>query len=130
MHRVLQPEGWPRPRGYSNGIVASGRTIHVAGQIGWDREGRLVGDDIVSQTRQALRNILEVLAVDGATAAHIVRLNWYVTSRADYLAARLGLGVVYREVMGGSYPAMTAVEVSALIEAGAVVELEATAVVP
>ena len=129
-HRVLHPEGWPRPRGYANGIVASGRTIHVAGQIGWDREGRLVGPDIVSQTRQALRNIVDVLAVDGARAEHIVRLTWYVTSRADYVAARLGIGVAYREVMGAHYPAMTAVEVSALVEPGAVVEIEATAVVP
>ncbi len=130
MHRVLQPEGWPRPRGYSNGIVASGRTIYVAGQIGWDRDGRLVGADITSQARQALRNILEVLAVDGARAEHVVRLTWFVTSRADYLAARIGLGVVYREVMAGNYPSMTAVEVSALIEPGALVEIEATAVIP
>lgn len=130
MHRVLQPEGWPRPRGYSNGIVASGRTIYVAGQIGWDRDGRLVGADITSQARQALRNILEVLAVDGARAEHVVRLTWFVASRADYLAARIGLGVVYREVMAGNYPSMTAVEVSALIEPGALVEIEATAVIP
>ncbi len=129
-HRVLHPEGWPRPRGYANGIVASGRTIFVAGQIGWDREGRLVGPDIVSQARQALRNIVEVLAVDGARVEHIVRLTWYVTSRADYVAARLGIGVAYREVMGTHYPSMTAVEVSALVESGAVVEIEATAVVP
>lgn len=130
MHRTLQPAGWPRPRGYANGISATGRIISVAGQIGWDATGRLVGSDIVAQSRQALANIVAVLAEDGARAEHIVRLTWYVTSRADYLAASEPLGAAYRAVIGKHYPAMTAVEVSSLMESGAVVEIEATAVVP
>lgn len=130
MHRTLQPDGWPRPRGYANGISATGRIIMVAGQIGWDESGRLVGADLVAQSRQALRNILAVLAADGATAEHLVRLTWYVTDRAAYHAAAIPLGVAYRQVIGKHYPAMTAVEVSGLMEPGAVVEVEATAVVP
>jgi enamine deaminase RidA (YjgF/YER057c/UK114 family) len=102
----------------------------VAGQIGWDEGGKLVGDDIASQSRQALRNIVAVLATDGATPEHLVRLTWYVTSRAAYLAAAIPLGVAYRQVIGKHYPAMTAVEVSSLMEPGALVEIEATAIVP
>ncbi len=129
-HRILQPEGWIRPRGYSNGISATGRTISVAGQIGWDAQQRLVGPDLVAQARQALANIVAILGADGAGPEHLVRLTWYVTDRAAYLAASESLGAAYREVMGRHFPAMTAVEVSALMEAGAVVEIEATAVVP
>lgn len=129
-HRILQPEGWARPRGYANGVSASGRTIFVAGQIGWDAEQRLAGDDLVSQARQALRNIVAILAADGARPEHLVRLTWYVTDRAAYLAASKPLGEIYRELIGRHYPAMTAVEVSALMEVGALVEVEATAVVP
>jgi enamine deaminase RidA (YjgF/YER057c/UK114 family) len=129
-HRILQPDGWARPKGYANGVSASGRTIYVAGQIGWNAEQRLVDGDLVAQAKQALLNIVAVLAVDGAKPEHIVRLTWYVTSRAEYLAAAAPLGAEYREVIGRHYPAMTAVEVSALMEAGAVVEIEATAVVP
>lgn len=129
-HRILQPDGWPRPRGYSNGISAIGRTIHVAGQIGWDTEERLAGDGIVRQTRQALRNIVAVLAADGASPEHLVRLTWYITDRAAYLASGRALGEVYREEIGDHYPAMSAVQVSALMEPGAVVEIEATAIVP
>jgi len=130
MHRILQPDEWPRPRGYSNGISASGRTIFVAGQIGWDAAQQLVGTDIVSQTKQALQNIVDVLATDGAEPAHLVRLTWYVTDRAVYLKESAAIGVVYREVIGRHFPAMSAVEVSSLMEAGALVEIEATAVVP
>lgn len=129
-HRILLPEGWARPKGYANGIAARGRTIFVAGQIGWDAQQRLVGDDLVAQARQALVNIVAVLAADGARPEHLVRLTWYVTSRRDYLAAGDPLGAAYREVIGRHYPAMSAVEVSALMEPGAVVEIEATAVVP
>ncbi len=129
-HRVLQPESWPRPRGYANGVSAVGRTIFVAGQIGWNAQQQLVGSDLVSQARQALLNILVVLAEDNARAEHLVRLTWYVTNRTQYLNASTELGVVYREVLGRHYPAMSAVEVSALMEEGAVVEVEATAVVP
>lgn len=129
-HRNLQPDGWARPKGYSNGISARGRTIVLAGQIGWDAQQRLVGSDLVTQARQALRNIVDILAEDGARPEHIVRLTWYVTDRAEYLAAGAELGVTYREVLGKHFPAMTAVEVNALMEADAVVEIEATAVVP
>jgi len=129
-HRILQPNGWARPKGYANGVSASGRTIYVAGQIGWDAQQKLVPGDLVAQARQALANIVAVLAVDGAKPEHIVRLTWYVTSRADYLAAAEPLGAAYRDVIGRHFPAMTAVEVSALMEAGAVIEIEATAVVP
>jgi enamine deaminase RidA (YjgF/YER057c/UK114 family) len=128
-HRVLQPDGWPRPRGYANGISATGRTIFVAGQIGWDAQQRVVPGGMVPQAEQALRNILEVLAVDGARAEDITRLTWYVTDRTAYLAASTALGEVYRAVMGKHFPAMSAVEVTALMESEAVVEIEATAVV-
>ncbi len=129
-HRILQPAGWARPKGYANGVAASGRTIYVAGQIGWDSQQKLVSSDLVAQARQALINIAAVLDVDGAKPEHIVRLTWYVTSRDDYLAAAEPLGAAYREVIGRHFPAMTAVEVSALMEPGAVIEIEATAVVP
>lgn len=128
--RSLHPEGWPRPRGYSNGVSARGRQIFVAGMVGWDREERMVGDDLVTQARQALRNIVTVLACDGARPEHLVRLTWYVVDRDVYRAAAGPLGEAYREIMGRHFPAMTAVEVSALVEPGAVVEIEATAVVP
>ena len=128
--RVLQPEGWPRPRGYANGMSASGRTIYLAGQVGWDAGQRLVDGGIVEQARQALANIVAILAADGARPEHLVRLTWYVTDRAEYLAAGPALGAMYRELLGRHFPAMSAVEVKALMEAGAVVEIEATAVVP
>lgn len=129
-HRTLQPEGWPPPRGFANGISARGRQVHVAGQIGWDASGRLVGGDLVPQARQALRNILDVLACDGARAEHVVRLTWYVVDREAYLAAGPALGLAYRDVMGRHYPAMSVVQVTALLERDALVEIEATAVVP
>lgn len=130
IHRILQPEGWARPRGYANGVSAAGRTIVVAGQIGWDGAQRLVAADLVGQARQALRNIVAILAEDGARPEHLVRLTWYVTDRAAYLAAGPALGEAYREVIGRHFPAMTAVEVTALMEPDAVVEIEATAIVP
>ena len=129
-HRILQPSGWPRPRGYSNGISARGRQVYVAGQIGWDSEGVLAGADLVTQARQALRNIVDILATDGARPEHIVRLTWYVVNRQAYLDSSGPLGEAYREVIGSHYPAMSAFEVSALMESGALVEIEATAVVP
>lgn len=128
--RTLQPDGWPRPRGYANGISASGRTIFVAGQIGWDAQQRIVAGGMVAQAQQALANIVAILAVDGARAEHVARLTWYVTDKAAYLAAAAELGAVYRAVFGKHFPAMSAVEVTALMEPGAVVEIEATAVVP
>jgi enamine deaminase RidA (YjgF/YER057c/UK114 family) len=129
-HRVLQPEDWPRPRGYANGVSARGRQLFIAGQIGWDVSQRLVPGGLVPQARQALENILAVLAVDGARAEHLVRLTWYLTDRATYLAEAKALGAAYRAVLGTHFPAMTAIEVTALMEPGAVVEIEATAVVP
>ena len=128
--RTLQPDGWPRPRGYANGVSAAGRMIFVAGQVGWDAQQRIVPGGFVAQARQALENIVAVLACDGAHAEHLVRLTWYVTSKAEYLAAGPALGAAYREVLGKHFPAMSAVEVTALMEPGAVVEIEATAVVP
>lgn len=130
MHRTLQPNGWPRPRGYANGISARGRMIHVAGQIGWNAQQQIVSADFVEQAKQAMRNIVEVLACDGATPEHLVRLTWYVTDRDRYLAGGVELGEAYREIFGRNFPAMSAVQVSALMEADAVVEIEATAIVP
>jgi enamine deaminase RidA (YjgF/YER057c/UK114 family) len=129
-HHILQPDGWARPKGYANGVSARGRAIFLAGQIGWDAQQRMVGHDLVTQAKQALHNIVAILAADGATPEHVVRLTWYVTNRSAYLAAGTELGAAYREVMGRHFPAMTAVEVSSLMEADAVVEIEATAVVP
>ena len=129
-HRVLQPDQWPRPSGYSNGIAAQGTQLFLAGQVGWDVSGRIVSDDFVTQAAQALRNIVAILGAGGARPEHIVRLTWYVTDRALYLGNTAALGRVYREIIGAHYPAMTAVEVSALMEPRAVVEIEATAVIP
>lgn len=130
MHRTLQPDGWPRPRGYANGVSARGRHIHVAGQIGWNAQQHMVSADFVEQATQAMRNIVAVLACDGATPDHLVRLTWYVTDREQYIASGAALGEAYREVFGRVYPAMSAVQVRALMEADALVEIEATAVVP
>ena len=126
---ILQPPGWARPRGYANGIAATGRMVFVAGQIGWNAGCEFESDDLVAQTAQALRNIVAVLAEAGALPAHIVRMTWYVTDRAEYIRRAKELGAVYREIIGGHYPAMTAVEVSALIEGRAQVEIEVTAVI-
>jgi len=128
--RVLHPEGWPRPSGYANGISASGRTIFVAGQVGWDAQQRLVSGGLVAQASQALANIVTILALDEARPEHIVRLTWYVTERVEYLASSAMLGAAYRDLIGRHFPAMSAVEVQALMVPGAVVEIEATAVVP
>jgi enamine deaminase RidA (YjgF/YER057c/UK114 family) len=130
MHRTLQPDGWPRPRGYANGISARGRQIHVAGQIGWNAQQQMVSADFVEQAQQAMRNIVEVLACDGATPEHLVRLTWYVTDRDQYIESGAALGAAYREIFGRVYPAMSAVQVCALMEEDAVVEIEATAIVP
>lgn len=130
-HRALLPPGWPRPKGYANGVAAaSGRFVFVAGMIGWDAQGCFPDGGLVPQARLALRNIVEVLAEGGARPEHIVRMTWYVTSRRDYLAAAREIGAAYRELIGSYTVAMTAVEVSALMEEQAVVEIEVTAVVP
>jgi enamine deaminase RidA (YjgF/YER057c/UK114 family) len=128
--KTLQPPGWAAPKGYANGIAARGRLVFVAGQVGWNAAQALESDDFVAQATQALRNVAAVLQEGGATPAHVVRMTWYVTDRREYLASLPALGKAYREIMGRHYPAMTAVEVSALVEEGARVEIEATAVVP
>jgi len=128
--QILQPPGWPRPRGYSNGILARGRTIHVAGQIGWDESGEIVSDDFAVQFRQVLDNTLAVLAEAGAGPEHVVRMTGYVTDRDEYLAAGRALGAIWKEHMGRNYPAMAFVIVQGLIEPRAKVEIETTAVLP
>jgi enamine deaminase RidA (YjgF/YER057c/UK114 family) len=130
MSRRLEPAGWKPPRGYANGIEAQGRLVFVAGQVGWGPDGVMVGADLVSQARQALRNIEAVLACAGALPAHVTRLTWYVADLGEYRRERRRLGEAYREVMGDHYPAMTLVQAGALLEEGARVEIEATAVVP
>jgi enamine deaminase RidA (YjgF/YER057c/UK114 family) len=127
---VLQPPGWPRPKGYANGLVGRGRLVFVAGQIGWDAKERVVSDDLVAQARQALSNVLAVVAEAGGGPEHIARLTWYVTDRAEYVERRRELGHAYRAVMGDAYPAMSLLEVKGLLEPGAVVEIEATALLP
>lgn len=127
---VLQPAGWPRPSGYSNGMMAEGRILHIAGQIGWDPVSLTVAADLVAQVRQALQNIVAVLGAGGASASHVVRLTWYVTDLDDYRAARREIGRAFRDVFGSHYPPMSLLQVSGLLEPGAVVEIEATAVVP
>ncbi|MCW1969112.1 MAG: RidA family protein [Anaerolineae bacterium] len=130
MIKILQPPDWARPRGYSNGIAARGTLVFVAGQIGWDADCQFHSDDMVEQTDQALKNIVAVLAEAGAEAQHITRMTWYVTSKDEYLAGGKALGKVYRRWMGDHYPVMTAVQVVALIEDRAKVEIEVTAVIP
>ncbi len=125
---ILQPAGWARPRGYANGVAAEGRQVFVSGQIGWDAEQRIVSDDFAAQARQALANIVAVLAEAGAKPEHLVRLTWYVTSRDEYNAALAATGAGYRELIGRHYPAMSVVVVAALLEPRAKVEIEATAV--
>ncbi len=127
---ILQPPGWPRPKGYSAGVAARGTIVFVSGQIGWDERGRFHARDIAAQTRAALRNVVEVLAEAGARPEHVARMTWYVTDKREYLAAQRAIGEAYRDVMGRHFPAMTVVEVSALVEDAAKVEIEATAVVP
>ena len=127
---ILQPPGWPRPKGYSNGISAAGRLIFTAGIIGWDEREMLVSHRIEEQFGQALRTILAILAEDGAGPEHVVRMTCYVTDRDDYIARRDELAPVWKSIMGAHYPAMALVEVKGLVEKGALVEIEATAVVP
>ncbi len=128
--QILQPPGWPRPKGYANGVLAEGRLLFVAGQIGWDAEQRIVAGGLAGQTERALRNVVAVLREGGAGPEHIARMTWYVTDKRTYHAAQAEVGQAYRAVIGAHYPAMTLVEVAGLLEPGAVVEIEATAVVP
>ena len=128
--QVLQPPGWARPRGYANGVAASGRTVYVSGMIGWDAQGQFHTDDFAGQVRQALQNVVAVLAEAGALPEHIVRMTWYVLDKQEYVAAYPHIGVAYREIIGKHFPAMTAVQVAGLIEDRAKVEIEVTAVLP
>jgi enamine deaminase RidA (YjgF/YER057c/UK114 family) len=128
MHRPLQPEGWPRPAGYANGVVARGRMIFLAGQVGWNAEGRFESDDLIAQIAQALRNVVAVLLCEGAGPEHVTNLVWYFLDKREYVNRLAEVGKVYREIMGKNFPAMTAVQVSALIEDRAKVEIQATAV--
>ena len=129
-HRILQPEGWARPVGYANGIEARGRTVFVGGQIGWNSQCRFEIHDLPGQVRQALENVLAVLAEAGAGPEHITTMTWYVTDRKAYSAALKEIGVAWKATMGRNFPAMAVVEVSGLIEDEALVEIQATAVVP
>ncbi len=128
--QVLLPEGWPRPKGYANGVAASGRQVFIAGMIGWDAHGVFHSDDFAGQARQALQNIVDVLREAGGKPEHIVRMTWYVTDKREYLAAGREIGQTFRELIGSYNAAMTAVEVTALMEDRAKVEIEATAVIP
>jgi enamine deaminase RidA (YjgF/YER057c/UK114 family) len=126
----LQPANWPRPTGYASGVAAKGKMVFVSGMIGWDAQGVFRAPDLAGQVRQALANIVTVLAEAGARPEHIVRMTWYVVDKREYVAAYPRIGVAYREIIGRHFPAMTAVEVAALIEDAAKVEIEVTAIIP
>jgi enamine deaminase RidA (YjgF/YER057c/UK114 family) len=128
--KTLLPPGWPRPSGFSNGISAEGRTVFTAGIIGWDETGALVAPDLAGQLRQILLNTLAILAEDGAGPEHIVRMTWYVVDIDEYRLSLAAIGAAYKEIMGRNFPAMAVVEVGALVEPGARIEIESTAVVP
>ena len=128
--QVLLPPGWPRPKGYSNGVVARGRQVFIAGMVGWDEHGVFAGDDFASQARKALQNIVDVLREADGKPEHIVRMTWYVLDKHEYLAAGREIGQAFREIIGSYNAAMSAIQVSALIEDKARVEIEATAVIP
>ncbi len=127
--KILQPAGWPRPSGYSNGVAASGVVVFVAGQVGWNAQQQFDTDDLVAQIRQALTNVNAVLAEAGALPQHITRMTWYLVDKREYLERSAEIGAVFRELVGGYQAAMTAVEVSGLIEDRAKVEIEVTAVI-
>ena len=130
MHEILQPEGWAKPVGYANGVAARGRLVFVGGQVGWTGQSKFETDDLVGQVRQTLQNVVAILAEGGAGPEHITSMTWYFTDKAEYLANLKGIGEAYRAVIGRHYPAMAAVQVMALIEDRAKVEIQATAVVP
>jgi len=128
--KILQPKGWPRPKGFSYGVVATGRSVFVSGMIGADASGKIVSRDFAMQVRQALSNVVAVLREAGARPEHIVRMTWYVLEKKEYIGAYKEIGVIYRELIGRHFPAMTAVQVAALVDDAAKVEIEVTAVVP
>jgi enamine deaminase RidA (YjgF/YER057c/UK114 family) len=127
---IILPDGWPRPSGYAQGVVASGRVLVVSGQIGWNERLELVGPGFLEQSLQALRNIVAIVRAAGGGPEHLMRLTWYVVDCDEYRSAMVALGNGYREIIGSNYPAMTLVQVAALLEQGARVEIEATAVLP
>ena len=128
--QILQPAGWARPRGYSNGIAAEGRQVYISGQIGWNGQCEFTSDRFAEQVRQALANVVAVLAEAGGRPEHLVRLTWYITSREEYLAQIADVGSAYREIIGKNFPTMAVVQVVALVSARARVEIEASAVIP
>ena len=130
MHQTLLPPGWERPKGFANGVAAQGRLVFTAGIVGWDEQQRFTVTDLPGQFRQVLLNTVAVLAEAGARPEHVVRMTWYITSREEYLREIASIGQIYREVMGKVFPAMAVVEVSALVDADARVEIETTAVIP
>jgi len=127
---ILQPPGWPRPKGYSNGISATGRFVVTGGLVGWDENEEFVAKDMVGQARQTFQNIMAVLSEGGAKPEHIIRMTWYITDKQEYLSSAKEIGAVYRETFGKNFPAMACVEVAALMEDDAKLEIEVTAVVP
>ena len=128
--QILQPPDWPRPKGYSNGIAAQGKMVFVAGQIGWDRNEYILSDNLAEQVRQTLLNTVAVLAEAGARPEHVTRMTWYILDKQEYQSSLKDIGSVYRDIMGNNYPAMAMLQVSALIEEQAKVEIETTAVIP
>lgn len=129
-HTILQPAGWVKPKGYANGVAAQGRFVFVGGQIGWNGQSQFETDDLVGQVRQTLQNVVDVLAEAGAKPEHVTSMTWYLTDKKDYLGNLAGIGKAYREIMGRNFPAMAVVEVTALVEDRAKVEIQAMAVVP
>ena len=130
MIEIIQPPDWPRPRGYSNGILAKGSMVFIAGQIGWTAEGVFETDCFWKQTQQAFSNTAEILSAAGAKTEHIVRMTWFITSRKEYLEQQKEIGKAYREIIGKHYPAMSVLIISELIEAAAKIEIETTAIIP
>lgn len=130
MHQIIQPSGWARPKGYANGVLASGRQLFVGGQVGWNQQQEFETDDLVEQFRQALANAMEVVGTAGGKPGHVVRMTWYLKDKHEYNARLKEIGEVYREIMGRNFPAMSAVQVADLIEDRAKVEIEITAVIP
>ncbi|HPG04860.1 MAG: RidA family protein [Rhodoblastus sp.] len=128
--KTILPEGWPRPKGYANGIVAEGKLLFIAGQIGWNEREEFESDDFVAQVEQALKNIVAVVQAGGGKPEHIARMTWYVTDKKEYLSRLVDVGAAYRRTLGSVFPTMSLVQVVALVEDRAKVEIEATAVIP
>ena len=130
MHTILQPEGWAKPIGYANGMAATGRMVFVGGQVGWNAACEFESDDFVEQVRQTLKNVVAILAEGGAEPKHITSMTWYFTDKKEYLANLKGIGQAYREIIGRHFPAMAAMQVVALVEDRAKIEIQATAIIP